>query len=140
MPDLTIKDLSPRQLETITAALAGAGVPYSTTEVFYTVGEAQALLEELAPRQRALVVKVAAWDGVLPDEELRTLGGGLRGIAGPITKAVKRLVADGTLRPGQSNPVHPVYDPTNRAFQRVRAYRMDSSDVIAFKAAASTLS
>lgn len=136
MVDLIIKDLSSHQLEALTVALTDAGVAHSTSQMFFTVAEARVLLGELGSRQRGLVELLARWDGVLPDEELRDFDGGLRGITGPITKAVDRLMRDGRIRAGLHSPVHPVYDPNNRSFQRVRAYKMDEPDVAAFKAAA----
>lgn len=136
MADLIIKDLTAHQLQALTKALTDAGVEHATSQLFFTAEEAQALLDELGDRQRALVVKVAHWDGVLPDEELRDLDGGLRGISGPITKAVERLVKDGRIRAGLHSPVQPVYDPNNRSFQRVRAYKMDEPNVLAFQTAA----
>lgn len=138
MVDVIIKDLSPDQLLAVTKALTDAGVEHSTNQVFFTVDEAHALLEELGERQRQLVESVARWDGVLPDEELRAFdAASLRGISGPITKAVNRLVKNGRIRPGLSSPIQPVYDPNNPAFQRIRAYKMDGPNVAAFQAAAS---
>lgn len=137
MADLIIKNLTSAQLQALTRALTEAGVDHTTSQMFFTTDEAQALLEELGDRQRQLVELVAHWDGVLPDEELRSFDGPLRGITGPITKAVDRLAKQGRIRPGLGSPVQPVYDPNNRSFQRVRAYKMDEPNVVAFKAVAS---
>ena len=59
MVDVVIKDLSPEQLLALTRALTDAGVKHSTSQMFFTVDEAQALLEELGARQRQLVESVA---------------------------------------------------------------------------------
>lgn len=135
MAEVVIRDISPKQLEALTGALTAAGIAHTTDMVVFTAGEAAALLDDLAERQRDLLEQVAAWDGVLPASEMRDADNQIRGITGPITKAVKRLIAKGALRPGLQSPVRPVYDPNNRAFQRVRAFKMDSGDVASFNAA-----
>lgn len=135
MAEVVIRDISSKQLEAITSALTAAGVAHTTDVVVFTAVEAAALLDDLAERQRGLLEQVAAWDGVLPAGELRDADSQIRGITGPITKAVKRLIDKGALRPGLQSPVRPVYDPNNRAFQRVRAFKMDSGDVASFNAA-----
>lgn len=136
MAEVIIRDVSPAQLEALTTALTAGGIAHTTDTLVYTAAEATALLDDLAARQRGLLEQVAGWDGVLPAEELRDAAGTqIRGITGPITKAVKRLIAAGVLRPGLQSPVRPVYDPNNRAFQRVRAFKMDSGDVASFAAA-----
>lgn len=135
MAEVVIRDISSKQLEALTTALTAAGIAHTTDMVVFSADEAAALLDDLAERQRDLLEQVAAWDGVLPASEMRDADNQIRGITGPITKAVKRLVARGVLRPGLQSPVRPVYDPNNRAFQRVRAFKMDSGDVASFNAA-----
>lgn len=135
MAEVVIRDISSEQLVALTTALTAAGVAHTTDLLVYSPDEATALLDDLAERQRGLLEQVSDWDGVLPAGELRVADNQIRGITGPITKAVKRLIAKGALRPGLQSPVRPVYDPNNRAFQRVRAFKMDSGDVASFNAA-----
>lgn len=135
MADLILRDLSKSQLASVTAALSGAGLDFETTETYFTPEEAAILLNDLAARQRNLLAQVAEWDGVLPSSEVRDDGGGLRGLTGPITTAVKRLDRAGKIREGLTSPIDTVYDPNNRAYQRTRAFKMDSGNVSAFQAA-----
>lgn len=132
MVDVVIKNVTGVEAAQIAQMLARADRDHEIIHVAWTAEEADIVLGELAPRQYQLITMLVAWDGVLPVDAIRDGELSLRGITGPITKTVKRLADRGLIREGLPKLVSSVYDPEVRAYQRVRAFRMDSATLIAF--------
>ena len=59
----------------------------------------------------------------------------LRGLTGPITKAMQRLTKAGRLPEDLSHPVATEYDPNVRAYQKAIAFSMPAAMVPAFSTA-----
>lgn len=137
MPTLIITDLTDDELFHLREALDTSGRDYTSTAPVWTVEEATSLLQGLAPKQRAFIETLVVWDGVVPADEVRKSESSesLRGITGPITKAVNRLQKAGIIRGGLPGLVSPVYNPATVGFQKVRAYRLDEATVAAFREA-----
>lgn len=135
MAKIVISDVTPAELAAVTAALAGAGREHQVVQIVWHEDEAAALLSELKETQVRFLRLLVQWDGVLTADALRENGETLRGSTGPITKAVSRLASRGVIRDGLPPAFDGVYDPNNRAFQKVRAYRMDAATLAAFRSA-----
>ncbi|ASR56104.1 hypothetical protein [Cellulomonas sp. PSBB021] len=118
----------------------GIGVtvePYD--EGGWNVEAARALVERLAPRQRALLRCLAMDGGVVDDdtlrEELANESGSLKGITGPITKHIHNLIEDGVIEDEPTQPWITLYDPAVPGFQRTIGMRMPEALVAIFRAA-----
>lgn len=135
MAKIVISDVTAAELTAITNALAAAGREHQVVQIVWSQDEAVALLSELRETQVRFLRLLVQWDGVLTADALRASGETLRGSTGPITKAVKRLAVRGEIRDDLPPVFDSVYDPNNRAFQKVRAYRMDAATVAAFRSA-----
>jgi len=135
MAKIVISDVTAAELTAITNALAAAGREHQVVQIVWSQDEAVALLSELRETQVRFLRLLVQWDGVLTADVLRASGETLRGSTGPITKAVKRLAVRGEIRDDLPPVFDSVYDPNNRAFQKVRAYRMDAATVAAFRSA-----
>lgn len=133
MAKVVISDVTPAELAAITTALAAAGRDHQVVQIVWNADEAAALLSELKDTQVRLLRLLVEWDGVLITDALREGGETLRGSTGPITKAISRLAGRGVIRDGLPPVFDSVYDPNNRAFQKVRAYRMDATTLAAFR-------
>lgn len=131
MADVVIKNVT--NAEAIRIAEALGDREHELVEIAWTPEEAAAVLGGLAARQRALIRGVIEWKGVQVVEASRA--DSLRGVTGPITKAVRRLTAAGELREGLPPILATVYDPDAKANQRVRAFHMEGSTLAAFTAA-----
>lgn len=135
MAKIVISDVTPAELAAVTNALAAAGREHQVVQIVWNQDEAAALLSELKETQVQFLRLLVQWDGVLTADALRESGQTLRGSTGPITKAIGRLAASGAIRDGLPPVFDSVYDPNNRAFQKVRAYRMDAAVLAAFRPA-----
>ncbi|MFZ2526605.1 MAG: hypothetical protein WAX14_02965 [Rhodococcus sp. (in: high G+C Gram-positive bacteria)] len=135
MVKIVISDVTPAELAAVTDALAAAGREHHVVQIVWNQDEAAALLAELKQTQVRFLRLLVEWDGVLTADALREGGETLRGSTGPITKAIARLAGRGEIRGGLPAVFDSVYDPNNRAFQKVRAYRTDAATLAAFRAA-----
>ncbi|NKS74646.1 hypothetical protein GS531_23090 [Rhodococcus hoagii] len=135
MAKIVISDVTPAELAAVTDALAAAGREHQIVQIVWSHDEAAALLAELKQTQVRFLRLLVQWDGVLTADAIREGGETLRGSTGPITKAITRLAGRGEIREDLPAVFHSVYDPNNRAFQKVRAYRMDAATLAAFRSA-----
>lgn len=73
----------------------------------WTLERATAFLRDLSPRPRSLILDTAAAGGHLPTSTVRDSESAttLRGLTGPVTKAMSRLAAGGVLPEGLPTPV-----------------------------------
>ena len=105
----------------------------------YTVDRARTLLRRLAARQREAIETVVEHGGRAEGDVLRAQfaneQGQIRGLTGPISKHVKRLIAEGVLPEGTEAPTKTEYDPDNASFQRAGAIEMDAELVPIFREA-----
>jgi len=105
----------------------------------YTVDRAKALLRRLASRQRDAIEVVVECGGRAEGDVLRARfaneQGQIRGLTGPISKHVKRLIAEGVLPEGTAAPTTTEFDPDNASFQRAGAIKMDADLVLVFREA-----
>ncbi|ERB55733.1 hypothetical protein N806_31975 [Rhodococcus sp. P27] len=95
----------------------------------WTIERATAFLRDLSPRPRNLILDTAAAGGHLPASSVLNSESAttLRGLTGPVTKAMMRLAAGGVLPEGLPTPV-----ATSRG---ARAFVMPPHLVDAFAAA-----
>lgn len=127
--------MTPAELAAVTNALAAVGRDHQVVQIVWNQDEAAALLAELKETQVRLLRLLVEWDGVLTTDALSEGGDTLRDSTGPINKAISRLGGRGVIREGLPLVFDSVYDPNNRAFQKVRAYRMDVAILPAFRPA-----
>lgn len=132
MATLILTDLTTGEFERVTAALNQSGREYVSTQAVWTRDEAAALYEALARRQKDFLGALVRWQGAVPANEVRTDDGGLRGLTGPITKAVARLSKQGVIREGLPEVVTGVFDPSVSGYRRATGFRMDGATVAAF--------
>ena len=115
---------------TVTPATAAAG---------WTVETARILFTGLAPKQREALRLVVSRDGFADGQTLRAAfandNGQIRGLTGPISKRVKKLIAEGVLAPGAEPPTTTQYDADNPSLQRAGGIRMRSELVPIFRQA-----
>lgn len=134
MPDILIRNLTSAEALSVAAALGDR--THEIIERNWTESEAIAILTELSDSAARLIRLTVEWDGVLTADALRDHAGDtLRGASGPITKTQQRLARDGVIRADLPRILVSVYDPNNRSYQRLRAYRMDTTTQAAFAAA-----
>lgn len=134
MADILIRNVTSAEAISIAAVLGDR--PHEIVERAWTKEEAIAVLSDLSDNAARLIRLTVDWDGVLTADALRDHAGDtLRGASGPITKTQQRLVRDGVIRDGLPRILVSVYDPNNRSYQRLRAYRMDTATQTAFAAA-----
>ncbi len=131
MAEIVIRNVT--NAEAIRIAEALGAREHEVAAITWTPVEAAAVLRVLAERQRSLIHGVVDWKGVQVVDAARA--DSLRGVTGPITKAVRRLTASGELREGLPPILTTVYDPDAKANQRVRAFRMEGPTLAAFAAA-----
>jgi hypothetical protein len=103
----------------------------------WTAEEAERLLRHLRASAYGLLRELVRGNGRVPASTLRGPDGGqsLRGLTGPISKAMARLTWNGQLREGLAHPVETEYDPEVRAYQRALAFTMPAAMVPVFAAA-----
>jgi hypothetical protein len=135
MTDVIFRNVDPAVLEKLAALMEPAKPEMLTPE--WTIDYAEALLRDLASAALGLLNAVVAGGGRIDADDLRGSDGGrsLRGLTGPITKAMERLVRAGRLPVGLPIPVSAEYDPAVRAWQRTKDFVMPSELVPTFEAA-----
>ena len=103
----------------------------------WTVEEAERLLRHLRAGAFGLLRELVRGHGRVTASVLRGPEGdqSLRGLTGPISKAITRLTWTGHLREGLPHPVETQYDPEIRAYQRALAFTMPTEILPAFTAA-----
>jgi hypothetical protein len=105
----------------------------------WTVSSAENLLRRLAGPQRSLLTLIVEQGGVADGASLRQhLGnetGSLKGLTGPISKHVKKMIRDGFLPEGTPAPTTTIYDPENPSYQRAGGIRMEPELVDIFRTA-----
>ncbi len=120
------------------SAVARATGPVETQAV-WTPQRAALLMEAVAEPQRRLLAAVAAADGVLSvGDLLRAIDqprGTLRGLTGPVTKAVQRLQHSNTLPWVLPRPVEARYAMDEQGVRRVKELVMAAGTAASFRAA-----
>lgn len=103
----------------------------------WTVEEAERLLRHLRAGAYGLLRDLVHGNGRVPASVLRGPDGSqsLRGLTGPISKAMTRLAWAGTLREDLPHPVQTEYDPEVRAYQRALAFTMPAEALPIFASA-----
>lgn len=96
----------------------------------WTSAQAMRLLRELSPAALALVQAVVDGGGYVGADALGRSS--FRGITGPITKSVGRLIAQGVLPPDTQSPVCTVL--ADRVSQRASGFSMDERWLPVFSA------
>lgn len=103
----------------------------------WTADAARILYTGLAARQRQaleLLVKNNGYaDGVTLRKTFGNDTGQIRGLTGPISKRVNKLISQGTLPEGTEAPTTTEYDPDNLSFQRAGGIRMSADLVPIFR-------
>jgi hypothetical protein len=133
MTDIIFRNVDPETMEKLIevlgpkAEVAGSGWTQEYADVY--VGA-------LGWSARHLVGEVVKAGGKLDAKKLRGPDGNrsLRGLTGPLTKVMKRLVAEGKLPPGLPGPVEPDYYPV-ASWQRAPGFKMAPELVPLFAAA-----
>jgi hypothetical protein len=138
MTDVIFRNVSDSMLEKIIAIMQPLQPEPLNPE--WDVDNAELLLRNLGPAARNLIISTAQAGGrlsasVLRGPENRTL----KGLTGPIGKAIRRLVTAEKLPDHLPAPVEAEYDPANQAWQRTGAFVMPRPLVPVFKAAADRL-
>lgn len=135
MPDLIIRGVSEQMIEKLLADLKP--LTPELLKPVWTVDLGEVLLRDLGPAARHLIVSTAEAGGRLSANVLRgPENKGLKGLTGPIGKAVTRLVKAGKLPPGLPKPVEALRDPTARSWERTGTFVMPKALVPVFQAAA----
>jgi len=135
MTDVIFRDVDAAVLQQLAVLMQPAQpellAPQWTTEL------AEVLVRDLGAAARRLLRETARADGRIDAATLRGPEGDrtLKGLTGPITKAMARLVKSGKLPEGLPVPVDAEYDPATRAWQRTIAFSMPPALVPLFRAA-----
>ncbi len=135
MTDVIFRDVSEDMLEKLFAVLKP--LQPEQLETVWTVDTAEVLLRDLGPAARYLIVSTAEAGGRLSASVLRgTENKSLKGLTGPIGKALNRLSGNGKLPSGLPKPVEAWRDPTLRSWERTGSFVMPRALVPVFQAAA----
>jgi hypothetical protein len=135
MTDVIFRDVSEEMLEKVFAVLKP--LQPEQLEPEWTVDAAEALLRDLGPAARRLIVSTAEAGGRLSASVLRgPENKSLKGLTGPIGKALHRLAGNGKLPSGLPKPVEALRDPTVRSWERTGTFVMPRALVPVFQAAA----
>jgi hypothetical protein len=135
MADVIFRDVSDELLERLSVLLRPLQAEQLEPE--WTVDAAEVLLRDLGPAARNLIASTAEAGGrlsatVLRGPENKTL----KGLTGPIGKALQRLARNGKLPSGLPKPVEAFRDPTMRSWERTGTFVMPRELVPVFQAAA----
>ncbi len=135
MTDVIFRNVDPAVLPELAKLLQPVAGEVVTPE--WTEEGAEVLLRDLGPAARGLVREVTAAGGRIDASRMRGTNGGnsLRGLTGPVKKAIARLAKAEKLPPGLPVPVYADYDPSVRSYQRTRAFVMPAALVPVFAAA-----
>jgi hypothetical protein len=124
--------------ETVDKVIAALGDNVEVTASTWTQEYASEYIGALRWSTHGLVRQVVHAGGRLDARVLRGADGqgSLRGVTGPLRKAMRRLVAQGKLPPGLPVPVEPDYDNTaGTSWQRTPGFKMPPELVPLFAAA-----
>lgn len=138
MVDVIFRDVDLAKLPAIAKLLEPARAELLEPPVpEWNVDEAERLLRHLRAGAYGLLRDLARGHGRVEAGVLRGPDGGqsLRGLTGPISKAMARLTWAGHLREGLPHPVETQYDPEVRAYQRALAFQMPDGLLPTFRAA-----
>ena len=103
----------------------------------WTVDAAEVLLRDLGPAARNLIVSTAEAGGRLSATVLRgPENRRLKGLTGPIGKALQRLARNRRLPAGLPKPIESFRDPSRRSWERTGTFVMPRELVPVFQAAA----
>jgi hypothetical protein len=113
------------------------GAEHPAATAVWTVDCAEVLLRGLGPAARRLLRRTATAGGRIDAAALRGPGEDktLKGLTGPITKAIARQQEAGKIPAGLPAPVKTEYDAATGARQRTSAFSMPADIVPVFKAA-----
>jgi hypothetical protein len=132
--DVVFRDVPVAMLAKIAEVLAPIQ-PEVISGPEWTPETAEALIGDLPSRARTLIHHLVTNNGYVDAAKMRGDGDdSLRGLTGPITKAMARLVKTGKLPDGLPNPVETRYDPDVRAYQKAIAFEMPREIRLAFTA------
>lgn len=138
MPDRLLAAVRDRALRCADRLAAGTAqhVPTGRT---WTVRDARTLFADLAEPQRRLVQALVDADGAVAAAHLPDLLGpgrtSLRGLTGPITKALQRLEQQGVLPAGLPRPVRSRYGEDQQGVRRLEALEIAPGALDAWAAA-----
>src|ERR1022692_2969573 len=135
MTDVIFRDVNSALLERLALLMQPSGP--EVIDPNWTVDYAEVLIRDLGEAARRLLSKTSEAGGRIEAAEMRGPGGDqtLKGLTGPITKAMNRLADRSKLPAGLPAPVETEYDPANRAWQRTAAFMMPTELVPVFRAA-----
>lgn len=137
MVDVIFRDVDPMTLAEI-ARLLGRKQPEILEEpAEWTAESAERLLRDLRPAAFGLLSELVRHGGRVDAGVFRGEDGeqSLRGLTGPLTKAMRRLTQSGRIPAGLPHPVEAEYDPEIRAYQRTKAFVMAEGVLPHFTAA-----
>ena len=139
MTDVIFKNVDPQILEKLAKLMRPARAELLPAE--WTADAAEVLLRDLGPAARRLYVTVAEAGGRIDASVLRGPDGSksLKGLTGPVTKALERLSKAGKIPTDLPVPVTAEYDPSIRAWRKTAAFVMPSALVPLFQAASERL-
>jgi hypothetical protein len=134
MVDVVFRDVPVEMLAKIAELLAPIQ-PEVIAGPQWTPDAAEALIGDVPLRARTLIHLLIVHNGFVNASQMRGDGDDtLRGLTGPITKAMARLAKAGKLPEGLPNPVETRYDPDVRAYQKAIAFEMPREIRLAFTA------
>jgi hypothetical protein len=130
--DVLFKNVPASRLDDLLAVLRP--IQPELLNIEWSVEAAETLLRYLGPAQRNLIVSTARAGGRLGAKELRdrTATNTLKGLTGPISKAMERLTQSGKLSIGLPKPVGALRDPTARSWEKTGSFVMDQALVPVF--------
>jgi hypothetical protein len=135
MTDVIFRDVDAAVLQQLAVLMQPVQPEVLTPQ--WTAELAEVLIRDLGTAARRLLRESALAGGRIDAAALRGREGDqtLKGLTGPITKAMVRLKKSGKLPEGLPTPVRAEYDPAVRAWQRTIAFYMPAELVPPFKAA-----
>src|SRR4051794_34006012 len=131
MVDVVFRDVPVEMLAKITELLAPIP-PEVMAGPEWTPETAATLIGDVPSRARTLIHLLITNNGYVDAAQMRGDRDTLRGLTGPITKAMDRLAKADKLPDGLPNPVETRYDPDVRAYQKAIAFEMPREIRLAF--------
>lgn len=141
MVDVIFRDVDPATLAEIARLLGPAQSEILEQHAEWSAESAKRLLRDLRPAAYRLLAELVRHDGRVDAGVFRGDEGdqSLRGLTGPITKAMRRLTQSGRIPAGLPHPVEAEYDPEIRSYQRTKAFVMAEDVLPHFTAALRTV-
>ena len=135
MTDVIFRDVDAAVLQQLAVLMQPVQPEVLTPQ--WTTELAEVLIRDLGTAARRLLRESALAGGRIDAAVFRGREGdqSLKGLTGPITNAMARLIKSDKLPEGLPTPVHAEYDPAARAWQRTIAFSMPAELVPLFKAA-----